>query len=153
MKEGAWINTRSGKFWWVQEHCMFAKDPKSQDEMGLPPKVREEIAPFTCDFNGPDRENVLLHVMRAGYIRFRGHGSQYTFEFWGPSVDNLWACYMFAKEYAGPFTYIVINNLKSKETVSMTFQEFEKRMQEDERSVLRVAKKLLATEHRVPEGF
>ena len=142
-KEGAWIKTRTGEFWWVDEHCMFAKRPEGATQMGLSPRVQEQIAPLTCDFNGPDREAVLIAVMKAGYIRFRGHGQQSTCEFWGPTQESLWACYEFLAKVCGPFSYCVINNLKTKEQIALTFQELEKRMKEDHESVLRIAKALV----------
>lgn len=143
MKEGAWIRAKTGEFWWVDEHCMFAKSQQGADAMGLPQRVRQEIEQYSCDFKGSSRESVLIAVMKAGYIRFRGHGAQLTCEFWGPTQDNLWASYEFLSQMAGPFSYCVINNLRTKEQIALTFQELEKRMKEDHESVLRIAKTLV----------
>ena len=143
MKEGYWINARTGKYWQVDEHCMFAKRPEGADAMGLPQSVRDKIAPLTCDFNGPTREQIVLLIMQAGYIRFRGHGSQYTCEFYGDTKRNLWACFDFLREMAGPFTYILLHNLKTKEQWSGTFQDLNATLKEDEDKVLRMAKALI----------
>lgn len=152
MKEGFWISQRTGQSWPVSDHAEDVKRPEFADAMGLPEEVREQIAPLNGNYGtSSDREKILIAVMKAGYIRFRGHGAQYTFEFWGDTNRNLWACYQFAADYAGPFTYIVINNLKTKEQFAANFQEFQQRMKEDEQSVLRIARKLLDTEHRIPE--
>ena len=145
MQEGAWINARTGEYWWVDEHCRFVKRPADADKMGLPNYVRQEIADKTCTSGfGPEREAIVIAVMKAGYIRFRGHGQQLTCEFWGDKSRNLWACFEFLQKMAGPFSHCVINNLKSNEQIALSFQELETRMKEDEDSVLRIAKKLVA---------
>lgn len=144
MKEGYWISARTGQSWPVTDHGEDVKRPEFADAMGLPEATRAAIAPLNGNYGTSlDREKILIEVMKAGYIRFRGHGAQYTFEFWGDTNKNLWACYQFAKEWAGPFTYIVINNLKTNEQFASNFQEFEERMQADEQSVLRIATQLL----------
>ena len=144
MKEGYWISRNTGQFWPVADHGEDVKRPEFADAMGLPAATREAIAPLNGGYGTTtDRAKILIEVMKAGYIRFRGHGAQYTFEFWGDTNKNLWACYQFAKEWAGAFTYIVINNLKTNEQFASNFQEFEERMQEDEQSVLRIATQLL----------
>jgi hypothetical protein len=144
VKDGAWINSKSGQYWWVDEHCMFASRPADADKMGLPQHVREQLAKLnTGQGFGPDREAAIIAICKAGYIRFRGHGAQLTCEFWGDTYPNLWACYMFLKEQAGAFSHCVLNNLKTNEQIGLQFQDFEKRMQEDEASVMRIAKKAL----------
>lgn len=145
MREGAWINARTGKYWWVDEHCRFVKRPQDADQMELPTYIREKIAPLTCgNGTGPEREAILLAVMKAGYIRFRGHGAQLTCEFYGDTYTNLWASFNFLQQMAGPMSHCVINNLKTNEQISLSFQELEQRMKEDEQSVLRIAKQILA---------
>ena len=145
MKEGYWIRRADGKFWQVMEHCMFAKSPQGATAMDLPAELREKIAPLTCNYtNGAtDREQVVVSVMKAGFIRMRGHGNQYSFEFWGNTRDSLWAVLEFCKRMAGPSTWIVINNLKSNEQFASNFSDFERRMSEDEREVLRIATQLI----------
>ena len=143
MKEGYWIQPATGKTWEVAEHCSFAKSEAGANAMGLPDKVRQEIASKTCDFNGPDREAVVIAVMKAGYMRMRGHGSQYSFEFWGNTVDNLWAVLAFCERNAGPFTWLVVNNLKTNEQFASQYKDFEERMKRDTDEVLRTAAQLL----------
>lgn len=144
MREGAWIDARTGKYWWVDEHCKFVKRPADADKMGLPDYVRQKIEPLSCQGGyGPEREAILIDVMKAGFIRFRGHGVQLTCEFWGDTYKNLWACYQFLQQMAGEMSYCVINNLKTNEQVALPFKELTERMKEDEQSVLRIAKKIL----------
>jgi hypothetical protein len=143
MKEGTWIEARTGKFWWVDEHCRFAMRPADQDQMGLPTYVREQLVGLNPMGSGPDREKILIIVMKAGYIRFRGHGQQLTCEFFGDTYRNLWACFEFLQKMAGPMSHCVINNLKTNEQIALSFQELEQRMKEDESSVMRIAKVIL----------
>ena len=143
MNEGFWIQKATGKYWKVPEHCVFAKSPAGADAMGLPEAVRQKIEAYTCDFSGPGREQILIEIMKAGYIRMRGHGSQYSFEFYGDTLNTLWVIDQFCADMAGPFTWLTINNLKSNEQFSSNFQEFHERMQRDEREVLRVATALI----------
>lgn len=144
MKEGAWINARTGEYWWVSEHSQFVQSPANQQTMGLSEATRQKlvgIGPVNVGA-GEKRNEVLIAVMQAGFIRFRGHGASLTCEFWGDKNRNLWACYSFLEKVAGPMSYCVLNNLKTKEQISLPFQEFTERMQEDPDGVLRVAKKL-----------
>lgn len=149
MKEGFWIQRSTGRYWEVYEHCRFAKSPEGAAAMGLPEEVQKAIEPMGCDYlDGTDpkqteRAQVVIEVMKAGYIRMRGHGSQFTFEFWGDTFSSLQAIQQFCDQMAGPFTWIVINNLKSNEQYASSFQDFDKSMNEDERSVLRIATELL----------
>jgi len=144
VNEGYWIQKNSGKYWRVPEHCVFVKSPAGADAMGLPDSVREKIQAYTCDFSGPGREQILIDVMKAGYIRMRGHGAQYSFEFYGDTVATLWVILEFCQQMAGPFTWITINNLKSNEQFASNFQDFEARMKHDESEVLRVATVLVS---------
>ena len=144
MKEGAWINTRTGEYWWVDEHSKFVQQPANQRAMGLSAATLQKLAEIGPDSSGSGekRNAILITVMQAGFIRFRGHGVSLTCEFWGDKNRNLWACYSFLEQVAGPVSYCVLNNLKTNEQISLPFEEFQKRMQSDPDGVLRVARKL-----------
>ena len=144
-KEGAWINAKTGQYWWVQEHCSFAKSQAGADAMGLPTHVREAIAPLPCDFNGEGRAGVVILVMKAGFIRFRGHGIVLTCEFWGDTYTNLWASFEFLQKMCGPFSHCTINNIKTNESISLRFDELSQRMKEDAEGVMRIAKAMVAS--------
>ena len=142
--EGYWLNPRTGKHWSVTEHCIFVKDPKNAQAMGLPQQVIDEIAPQTCDFNGAGREAIVVAVLKAGYIRIRRHGAQTTCEFWGNTKANMWASYQFVEDWiGGDFNYVVINNLKTKEQWAGTLAELRTQIKEDDDSILRTAKALI----------
>lgn len=143
MKEGYWINARTGEKWRVGEHATFAKSEDGANQMGLPAKVREEIAPLNLDYNGPDREKIIVAVCKAGFIRMRGHGSAWAFEFWGGGSHAMWSIYQFASEWAGPLTGLLLNNLKTNEQWRGNFQEFLQIIKTDgPDGLMRVAKTL-----------
>jgi Protein of unknown function (DUF3293) len=139
MKEGAWINSKTGKFEWVDEHALFMQKGQGK-ALGLPDSVYEKIKDMHWDFNGVGREEILATVMKAGFIRMRGHGNYWTFEFTISSGDALWSCLEFLMSYAGPFTLCRFNNLRTGETIEMPYSEFAKEMEESPERVLRVAK-------------
>lgn len=142
--EGYWLDPKTMTHWPVHEHCMHVKNLQNANAMNLPDGVRQEIAPLTCDFNGPHREAVLLAVMKAGYIRIRRHGAQTTAEFWGNTKANMWASFMFIEDYiGGDYNYVVMNNLKSKEQWAGSLLELRTKIKEDDDQILRVAKKLV----------
>lgn len=143
-KEGYWLQPRTGKHWQVQEHCMHVKNPQNAAEMGIPQSVLQEIAPLNCDFDGAGREAIVVTIMKAGYIRVRCHGAQTTYEFWGDTKNNMWACYQFAEQWiGGDFNYIVMNNLKTKEQWAGALKELRTQIKEDDDNILRIAKKLI----------
>jgi hypothetical protein len=144
MKEGYWIKTRTGDKWQVSEHATFAKSQEGADAMGLSPRIRALIEPWSLDYNGPDRERIITEVCKGGFIRMRGHGTSWTFEFWNDRRNSLEACQQFAQEWAGPYTGLQIHDLKSNEQWSGSAQEFYRLMSSDDgpEAVLRVAKSL-----------
>ena len=144
MKEGAWINARTGKSEWIDEHALYAlRGGPMIDSLGLPRRVWEDIQQYTPDFSGPGRESILITVMNAGFIRMRGHGQSWSFEFTINTRDALMAIQEFLDKYAGPYTHLVINNLRTKEQISMNYNEFTLYMVENEpEKILRYATKV-----------
>lgn len=149
MREGAWISAKDGKFAWVDEHARFIQRKEDAMAIGVPEKVFDKIREMKWDFNGEGREQILATVMEAGFIRMRGHGSFWTFEFTMASEKALWACFDFLLNFAGPFTQCRFNNLRTGETIDMTFQDFKAAMTEDTSKVLRVA--TVMTEEQFPK--
>lgn len=140
MKEGAWINAKTGQFAWIDEHARFIQREDEAKALGVPARVYDKIREMKWDFNGDGRESILATVMDAGFIRMRGHGSSWTFEFTMDSEKALWACLEFLVKFAGPFTSCLFNNLRTGESISETYSEFAANMEQDPRMVLRVAK-------------
>jgi len=143
MKEGAWINARTGQYWWCSEHADFAKSEAGADAMGLPSSVRARIAPMVSDGNGPGRAEICITVMKAGYVRFRGHGTQFTCEFWGNVETNLMASFEFLQKMCGDFTYCIITNLENGDSSAMRFADLRAQITSEPNKILRIATSLL----------
>jgi hypothetical protein len=141
MKEGAWINANTFEFFWVDDHSRWIKEPENAKKLGIPSAVAANIAKMPNDFNGPLREKILLAVMASGpFVRVRGHGNVFVFEFICTTSTALWGCYGFLKQTAGPYTNCLFNNIRTKESIELYYKDFEERMQEDESKILRMAK-------------
>ena len=176
MKEGAWINEKTGEFAWITEHASWIKKKENADKIGLSPRAYDNLKDLKWDFDGEGREAILLVAMNAGLIRMRGHGSYWTFEFTIETQAALWACLGFLDDFAGPLTQCRFNNLRTKEQIEMPYREFKASMTEDPETVMRIAsvihdpegrtaafsidaaasasrQKLLATKYQVPEWF
>jgi len=124
MKEGYWININTGEKWKIHEHASFAKSHQGAAAMALPQSVRDEIAAYSSDFNGKGREAIVIAVCKAGYIRMRGHGTAWTFEFWEQSNKALQTIQQLVAEWAGPYTHIQIHNLQNNEQWNNNAKEF-----------------------------
>lgn len=139
MNEGAWINARTGKFAWIDEHARWIQRETNAKALGLPDSVYANIKTMRADFNGDGREGILAAVMNAGFIRMRGHGSYWTFEFTMATVDALKACEKFLAAMAGPMTQCRFNNLRTGEAIEMPYAEFQEKMMDEPENILRVA--------------
>lgn len=138
MNDGAWININTGKFEWISEHACWIKQKANADKIGLPESVFEKIQPLN---SFKDRKEILLAVMNAGFLRMRGHGSMWAFEFTYPTMDALWACYQFIMDYAGDYTTCRFSNLRTNEQIEMRSGELKQKMQDDPETVMRYASK------------
>lgn len=139
--EGYWVN-RSGKFKQIDEHAQWILNPKNAKSLGLGKDFIDEVKDLV---HSTDREKILLTAMHEDLIRVRGHGSFITFEFTMDTRNALKAIETFLeKEYlAGPNSTLMFNNLRTHETVEITYDEFQNAMMDDEwKAVLRVAKKM-----------
>jgi hypothetical protein len=141
MKEGAWINGKTFEHFFVSEHASWVKEEANALKLGIPTEVWEKIKNMPNDFNGPRREAILFTVMQSGpFIRMRGQGNLYAFEFMCKSLDAVWGVFTFCQKYAGDYTGIRLNNLRTKESIDVTYREFQHLMEEGEEKILRVAK-------------
>ena len=139
MREGAWINSVNGQFAWVSEHASWIQKEENAQKVGLSHDVWLRIKDMRWDFNGGGRAEILAIIMSAGFIRMRGHGSYWTFEFTIKTYDALWACLSFLVDYAGPYTMCRFNNLRTGEQIEKGFKEFQEMMEEDPEEVMRIA--------------
>lgn len=136
MKDGYWINYRTGKIISIPDHERWIRDAQNAKKLGVPEGVHTRAKGLG------NRETYLLFLMEnAPIIRVRGHGTSVTFEMHSRErQDVMDAIWMWGKQNAGPFTWMNITNFATKENTQMTFDEFEKQMDSGgAEAVLRVA--------------
>jgi len=140
MKEGYWANYRTGRMVPVNEHEEFIREPKNAKKMGVPDNVIKAFGRFRPR---QDRDKLLLFIMQhAPLMRIRGHGDFASFEYSSRDrsdpMDTIW---MWGKQNAGPFTGILISNFATGEKTQLTWENFERAMDEGGYdAVMRVAK-------------
>lgn len=127
MKDGLWINYRTGKDFVIDEHEQWIRRKGNAKKLGLPKKVIDGFSKFKPV---KDRDKFLLFIMKnAPVMRVRGHGNYATFEFASrnrrQTMDSVW---MWGEENAGPYTGLRIVNFATGEEVSMMYEQFEKLM-------------------------
>lgn len=126
MREGAWINAKTGRYEWITEHADWIKLPQNAAKIGLPESTLRAISEITNDYSGPRRETILRLVMdEGGLIRVRGHRTHITFEFTVPMKESLRSCTNFLREVAGPLSLLRFNNLSTSETAEFFYKDFD----------------------------
>lgn len=146
MNEGAWINSITGQSEWIDEHARYMqRGGPALEKLGLPQSVWDSMQEYRADFSGPGREAICILAMGAGFIRMRGHGNSWTFEYTISSKRALPVIKTFLEKYAGPLTFMSIHNLATKEVTEMNYTNFMELMSEDygDERIMRVAKKTL----------
>lgn len=136
MVDGYWINFKNGKILPITEHMTWIRDYKNAKKLGVSEKVHNAASKIK------DREAYLVFLMvNADLIRVRGHGSSVTFEYHSRQRQPVMEAIMdWGEENAGPFTWMVINNLATKETTQMNFEDFKTKMEDGgSEGVMRVA--------------
>ena len=142
MKEGWWINYRTGKSFEINEHERWLRELGNAGKLGVPSSV---VAMFGKFISEKDRDKFLLFVMQnAPVMRVRGHGSYASFEYSSRERQApMEAVAEWGGRNAGPFTSLNIVNFATKEDVQTTWQDFERTMDEGgAEAVLRVAGKV-----------
>jgi len=160
MREGFWINYKSGKAFFLEEHETWLRQPGNADKLGVSDALAHEL--FEKYEPVKDRDKMLTRLMhQAPVMRVRGHGNDTTFEFASHSKrDPLEAIADFAKKNLGPYSGLTIANLATGESNSLSYSDFKALMDEDNveavmraasaerrriaRRLLRLAKKLLS---------
>jgi hypothetical protein len=137
MKEGVWINVKDGRAEWVNEHASWAQNKANADKIGIPEHVWMEIKNIPAQTQGPRRDSILRKIMDHGFLRVRGHGSHISIEFTADTKDALWAAWEWLQKVAGPYTNVLFNNLRTGESTSATYQDFDRQMREDDSQILR----------------
>ena len=125
--EGYWINTKNEKWAEITEHATWITIQKNADSLELPKDVFDQIKHLKM---ANARKEILLHVMKAGFIRCRRYyGSlEVHFEFTMPIQEAIPHVKKFLKEteIAGMATVVVlgdISNFEKPETKCFSLQE------------------------------
>lgn len=139
MKEGFWINYKTGREFAVDEHERWLRRKGNAKKLGLPKKVVEAFGEFEPE---RERNKFLLFVLRhAPVMRVRGHGNRVAFEYASRNLkapmDAIW---LWGLDNAGPFTDLYIVNFASGEKTSILWKDFKDAMEEGGAdAVMRVA--------------
>jgi len=128
MREGYWINYRTGKEFLVDEHERWLREPDNARRLGLSSKVADAIPGFEPV---EDREKMILFVMQhAPVMRVRGHGNYATFEYASRARrDPIEAIWMWGLRKAGDYTGMYIVNFATGEKTSTYWKDFKQAME------------------------
>jgi hypothetical protein len=126
MKEGSWISAETGRWHAVDDHANWIRRPDCAHLAGLPEEAVLRIAAMPrCGLNGSDRQAILIEAMKQGLIRFRGHGTEVTFEFTLPLPKVIPVVSPFLATICGPLTWVRFNQLPDGPCIGITYQDLE----------------------------
>jgi len=110
VKEGYWLNARTGVYHQVREHAYSIVDREFAVSMGLSAVRWRRIHRLDPQ---RDRVSILLEAMRGGLIRVRGHGISITCEFTISErrAQPAIATFLHLINACGPATQIVMQRL------------------------------------------
>ena len=125
MKEGAWIEAKTGAWHWIDDHADWIRRPANARRVGLAEAAAVRFATMSRrQISGPERNAILIAAMREGsLIRFRGHGAYVTFEATLTVEEVLSASAAFMAACLGPLTQVCINQLPTGPQISFAYQE------------------------------
>lgn len=125
MKDGAWIEARTGAWHWIDEHADWIRRTANARSVGLPEEAVNRIAAMPRRHrSGAERNAILLAAMSEGeLIRFRGHGAFVTFEATLAIGTALQAAARFMQACLGPLTHVCFNQLPAGPSVCIAYQD------------------------------
>ncbi|MEI7902725.1 MAG: hypothetical protein WCK89_20955 [bacterium] len=134
MKDGFWINYRTGQVFVIDEHERWIRDEANARMLGVPERV---IARFYDFKPSVDRDRFLLFVMKtAPVMRVRGHGVTVTLEFWARFKSKpMNAVRLWAEKNAGPLTLLNICNLSRGTCVRVPYPDLHRYLCPKPRSI------------------
>lgn len=123
MREGAWINAKTGDYVWIDDHARWLRrNPDQAAQLGFPGDVLKELGEIGWDITPlAERVIVLYKAMDGGFIRARGHGAYITFEFTIPWADAVHGAQRFMAENLGPSMTCRFNSLTTNRTIEFTY--------------------------------
>lgn len=128
MREGFWLNYKTGKAVSIREHESDIRYPLIAHKLlGVPAKVFKQFPRFTT---GTDRCKFLRWLLaRVPLIRVRGHGVYVTFEFSAASSRKPYAAIVKFSKRLSPVMLLNIVNLrtgKAEQIIAVLFWDREK---------------------------
>ncbi len=138
MREGAWINAKTGDYCWIDDHARWLRrNPKQAAQLGLPDDVIAELGEIGWDITPLAERIIVLHkAMNAGFIRARGHGSYVTFEFtilWEAAIRGA---RRFMAENFGASMTCRFNSLDTNKTIEFLYGHYSDRLGDADLSFL-----------------
>ena len=131
LREGAWINSKTGRWCFIDEHSDWAKRPGNLESIGLADSVRERIKDIDNDRFGENRKRILLAVMSGGGVRLRGHGDWLAIEYTVDTAAALLACRDVLSKMAGEYTLCRFNNLAKAESLEVFYGDYLQHIERD----------------------
>lgn len=130
MRDGMWINYRTGKSFNIDEHERWLRRKGNADKLGVPKKVQDKFDEFEPV---KDRNKFLLFVMNnSSVMRVRGHGNYVSFEFSSRRkrqvMEEIW---LWGLKNAGAYTGMYIVNFATGEKTNVYWNEFKDAMDND----------------------
>ncbi len=127
MKDGYWINYKTGKSFPIDEHETWIRRRGNAKKLGVPEKVRRAFPEFKIV---KDRTRFMMFLMQhAPIMRGRGHGNYMTFEYSSSSrQDPMDAIWLWGLKNAGPFTGLYIVNFATGEKTNIYWKDFKEAM-------------------------
>jgi len=110
MKDGFWMNYRTGREFPIHEHELWVRVPENARALGIRKSVYQmAMTQFT---QGRDRNKFITFLLKnAPVMRVRGHGEYVTFEFdHADDAAPKEAIARFRRKYCGPLTGLKVIN-------------------------------------------
>lgn len=138
MREGAWINAKTGDYQLVDHHTQWLRrNPDQALQLGLPAEVIAELGEIGWDLTPLAEKIIVLYkAMDTGFIRVRLDGAHAVFEFTIPWADAVHGARRFLREACGPSTACRFNSLSTNQAVEFLYGHVADRLGEADLSFL-----------------
>jgi hypothetical protein len=136
LKAGAWIEP-NGTWHIIDDHADWIRRPDCARRIGLPEDVVQALAAMPRrEPSGPERRAILVAAMRHGLTRFRGHGTEVTFETMLPLSTAIPAASAFMSEHFGPLTMVHFRQIPDGPSIAHHYQELARALEQGDLSSL-----------------
>ena len=133
MGNGYWLNPNNDKCLQVTTHDAWIQEPQNAKAIGLPDYVYQDIAKLQAS----DVDEIRMLAIHAGLVRIRDYGNYTAVQFAAdpqrvPIV--LWSILVVLKGELKmhPYTELRIDNLKMKDSVTLTLDDLHNRLKNDQ---------------------